>query len=166
MVAIALESGARLHLPRARESPEITRKAARRRRREETDRQGPARVRAAQMVVSLFVDPISTSSQSPPRSARRSSSCTRAATPTRAARSASASSSDCARRPSSRASTVCASTRARLDYDNVAPVAALPHVEELNIGHAIVSTRWTVGARDAVRKMLAALGRRRAGGRR
>lgn len=52
-----------------------------------------------------------------------------------------------------------------LDYDNVAPVAKLPHVEELNIGHALVSRALTVGARDAVRQMLAEIGYSRTGGR-
>ncbi len=42
-----------------------------------------------------------------------------------------------------------------LDYDNVGPVAALPHVEELNIGHALVAHSLFVGAETAVREMLA-----------
>lgn len=45
-----------------------------------------------------------------------------------------------------------------LDYVNVAPVARLPHVEELNIGHAIVSHALTVGVHLAVRQMLAQMG--------
>lgn len=40
-----------------------------------------------------------------------------------------------------------------LDYDNVAPVAALPHVEELNIGFAIVSRAVFDGVDEAVRRM-------------
>jgi pyridoxine 5-phosphate synthase len=48
-----------------------------------------------------------------------------------------------------------------LDYDNVGPVAALPHVEELNIGHAIVARALFTGVDAAVREML---GRIRAGG--
>jgi pyridoxine 5-phosphate synthase len=44
-----------------------------------------------------------------------------------------------------------------LDYDNVAPVAALPHVEELNIGHAIVSRALHVGVAQAVVQMLVAI---------
>lgn len=42
-----------------------------------------------------------------------------------------------------------------LDYDNIAPIAGLPHLEELNIGHAIVARSLFVGAEMAVREMLA-----------
>ncbi len=42
-----------------------------------------------------------------------------------------------------------------LDYPNVAPVAAIPEVEELNIGHAIISRAVFVGMDRAVRDMLA-----------
>jgi pyridoxine 5-phosphate synthase len=42
-----------------------------------------------------------------------------------------------------------------LDLDNVGPVAALPHVEELNIGHSIVGRSLFVGVEAAVREMLA-----------
>jgi pyridoxine 5-phosphate synthase len=42
-----------------------------------------------------------------------------------------------------------------LDLDNVAPVAALPHVEELNIGHSIVARSLFVGVEAAVQEMLA-----------
>jgi pyridoxine 5-phosphate synthase len=40
-----------------------------------------------------------------------------------------------------------------LNYFNVAPVARLPGVRELHIGHAIVSRAVFVGMRDAVREM-------------
>jgi pyridoxine 5-phosphate synthase len=43
-----------------------------------------------------------------------------------------------------------------LDYPNVAPVAALEPVEELNIGHAIIARAVFVGLDRAVRDMLAA----------
>lgn len=43
-----------------------------------------------------------------------------------------------------------------LDYENVAAIAALPYVEELNIGHSIVSRAMTVGVAAAVREMLVA----------
>jgi len=42
-----------------------------------------------------------------------------------------------------------------LDYDNVLPIARLPRVEELNIGHAIIGHALLVGAERAVREMLA-----------
>jgi pyridoxine 5-phosphate synthase len=40
-----------------------------------------------------------------------------------------------------------------LDYDNVRPVAGLPHVEELNIGFAIVARALEFGVREAVHRM-------------
>ncbi len=40
-----------------------------------------------------------------------------------------------------------------LNYFNVQPIAALPGVRELHIGHAIVSRAVLVGMRDAVREM-------------
>lgn len=40
-----------------------------------------------------------------------------------------------------------------LTYENVEPVAALPHVEELNIGHSVVSRAIFVGLERAVREM-------------
>lgn len=44
-----------------------------------------------------------------------------------------------------------------LDYENVAPVARLPHVEELNIGFAIVARAVFTGVRAAVGDMLRAI---------
>ena len=38
-----------------------------------------------------------------------------------------------------------------LTYLNVVPVAAIPEIEELNIGHSIVSRAVMVGMRSAVR---------------
>ena len=40
-----------------------------------------------------------------------------------------------------------------LNYFNVQPVAALPGVRELHIGHAVVSRAVFVGMREAVREM-------------
>src|SRR5206468_12854400 len=40
-----------------------------------------------------------------------------------------------------------------LTYDNVRPVAAIPDIEELNIGHAIVSNAVFLGLEEAVRRM-------------
>jgi pyridoxine 5-phosphate synthase len=40
-----------------------------------------------------------------------------------------------------------------LNYANVEPIAALPGVRELHIGHAIVSRAVFVGMREAVREM-------------
>ena len=42
-----------------------------------------------------------------------------------------------------------------LNYFNVEPVAALPAVRELHIGHALVSRAVFVGMREAVREMKA-----------
>jgi pyridoxine 5-phosphate synthase len=44
-----------------------------------------------------------------------------------------------------------------LNYQNVYPVASLPGIEELNIGHAIVSRAVLVGMERAVREMKAAM---------
>lgn len=44
-----------------------------------------------------------------------------------------------------------------LNYANVSPIAALPGVSELHIGHAIVSRAVFVGLREAVRDMKAAM---------
>src|SRR2546422_433927 len=40
-----------------------------------------------------------------------------------------------------------------LTYDNVRPVAAIPEIEELNIGHSIVSNAILWGLEEAVRRM-------------
>jgi len=45
-----------------------------------------------------------------------------------------------------------------LHYHNVAPVAAIPEIEELNIGHSIISRAVYVGIDRAVRQMLEAMG--------
>jgi pyridoxine 5-phosphate synthase len=41
-----------------------------------------------------------------------------------------------------------------LTYGNVVPVASIPEIEELNIGHSVVSRALTVGMRSAVAEML------------
>jgi len=40
-----------------------------------------------------------------------------------------------------------------LTYQNVQPVAAIPEIEELNIGHSIVSNAVFWGLEEAVRRM-------------
>ncbi|HSC58277.1 MAG TPA: pyridoxine 5'-phosphate synthase [Gemmatimonadales bacterium] len=40
-----------------------------------------------------------------------------------------------------------------LTYDNVVPVAAIPEIEELNIGHSVVSRAVLTGLDEAVRRM-------------
>jgi pyridoxine 5-phosphate synthase len=45
-----------------------------------------------------------------------------------------------------------------LTYANVAPVAAIPEIEELNIGHSVVSRAIMVGMRAAVVEMREAMG--------
>ena len=47
-----------------------------------------------------------------------------------------------------------------LDYRNIGPVAALPGIEEFNIGHSIVGRAVLVGMERAVREMLKLLKRR------
>jgi pyridoxine 5-phosphate synthase len=44
-----------------------------------------------------------------------------------------------------------------LTYDNVAPIAAIPQVRELNIGHFLVGEAIFVGLGEAVRQMRAAM---------
>ena len=44
-----------------------------------------------------------------------------------------------------------------LTYENVRAVAAVPHVEELNIGHSVVSRALFVGMERAVHEMKALL---------
>ncbi|MDQ8145804.1 MAG: pyridoxine 5'-phosphate synthase [Gemmatimonadota bacterium] len=50
-----------------------------------------------------------------------------------------------------------------LTLDNVAPVAAIPTCEELNIGHAIIADALFHGLPDAVRRMRAAMDAARVG---
>ena len=45
-----------------------------------------------------------------------------------------------------------------LTYANVAPIAAIPEIEELNIGHSVVSRSIMVGMRQAVEEMRKAMG--------
>lgn len=40
-----------------------------------------------------------------------------------------------------------------LNYQNIAPIAAIPELRELNIGHAIISRALFTGLQDAVREM-------------
>jgi pyridoxine 5-phosphate synthase len=51
-----------------------------------------------------------------------------------------------------------------LDYGNVGPVAAIPEITELNIGHAIVARAVLVGMERAVAEMIQAMRRGRQGG--
>lgn len=51
-----------------------------------------------------------------------------------------------------------------LTYENVSPVAAIPQLEELSIGHSIVSRSVFVGMEAAVREMRRILDAGRAGG--
>jgi pyridoxine 5-phosphate synthase len=51
-----------------------------------------------------------------------------------------------------------------LTVENVGPVAALPEVVELNIGHAIVARAVFVGLAEAVREMRAAMAGREGDG--
>lgn len=51
-----------------------------------------------------------------------------------------------------------------LTYENVAPVAAIEEIEELNIGHSVVSRAIFIGLEQAVREMRAILQEARAAG--
>jgi pyridoxine 5-phosphate synthase len=50
-----------------------------------------------------------------------------------------------------------------LTYENVVPVAAIPEIEELNIGHSVVSRALFVGMEPAVREMQRLLREARSG---
>jgi pyridoxine 5-phosphate synthase len=50
-----------------------------------------------------------------------------------------------------------------LTYENVTPVAAVPEIEELNIGHSIISRALFTGLEAAVREMAEILRRVRPG---
>lgn len=45
-----------------------------------------------------------------------------------------------------------------LNYDNVGPIVAMPHLRDLNIGHAIIARAVFVGIAQAVREMKRLLG--------
>jgi pyridoxine 5-phosphate synthase len=51
-----------------------------------------------------------------------------------------------------------------LDYANVGPVAALPHLEELNIGHGLIARAVMIGMAGAVNELRAAIAAAAAGG--
>ena len=51
-----------------------------------------------------------------------------------------------------------------LNYDNVAPVAAIPNVRELNIGHFLVGEAIFVGLEPAIREMRRLMDEARSGG--
>ena len=44
-----------------------------------------------------------------------------------------------------------------INYTNIAQIRSVPHLEELNIGHSIVSRAAFFGLENAVREMLAAM---------
>jgi pyridoxine 5-phosphate synthase len=46
-----------------------------------------------------------------------------------------------------------------LTYHNVSPIVAIAEIEELNIGHSIISRAMFVGIEQAVREMAALLKR-------
>jgi len=48
-----------------------------------------------------------------------------------------------------------------LNYDNVRPIAKIPEMVELNIGHSIIARAVIVGIRQAVREMKQLLNRAR-----
>lgn len=50
-----------------------------------------------------------------------------------------------------------------LTYENVTPLAAIPEIEELNIGHSVVSRAVLTGIESAVREMAEIVRRARAG---
>jgi pyridoxine 5-phosphate synthase len=51
-----------------------------------------------------------------------------------------------------------------LNYQNIGPIARIPQLVEVNIGHAIVGRAVSVGLPEAVREMIASIRAHRAGG--
>jgi pyridoxine 5-phosphate synthase len=49
-----------------------------------------------------------------------------------------------------------------LNLQNVGPIAAIPEIQELNIGHSIIGRAVLVGLESAVREMLTAIAEARA----
>ena len=85
---------------------------------------------------------------------RRRGAAHRASTPTPGARSGGASSAalNAAASPGAQAGLAVHAGHG-LTYENVTPVAAIPEIEELNIGHSIVSRAVFTGLEAAVREM-------------
>ena len=106
---------------------------------------------------SLFIDPdIETPSPGHASSARSRSSFTRGVTPTiRTTRRVLRALEEAARHGRELGLAVHAGHG--LTTSNVGPVAAIPEIEELNIGHSIVSRSVFVGIAEAVREMRAVM---------
>ncbi len=49
-----------------------------------------------------------------------------------------------------------------LNYENIAPVLALPYISELNIGHSIIARAVMVGLYQAIKDMQQAIARAKA----
>ncbi len=122
----------------------------------------PARLADAGIAVSLFVDPDPRQIEALARSRGRGSRASRSTpTPTPAPtirRKRRASWARWRRRPQlGRAGGLHLYAGHGLTTGNVGPIAALPGMEELNIGHFLVSRAAIVGMDAAVREMLAAM---------
>ena len=88
-----------------------------------------------------------------PRSASPRSSCTPAATPAPGGETARALAALGSAARHARARGLAVHAGHGLTYQNVQPVAATPEIEELNIGHSIVSNAVFWGLEEAVRRM-------------
>ncbi len=125
--------------------------------------QSVRRLREAGIRVSLFIDPTSESTQA-------SRDCGADAVEFHTGQYAHSGGSRATREALARSATVAAqlglSVHAGhgLTVANVGPVAAIPEIEELNIGHSIVSRAVFVGLTAAVREMRAAMDAARATG--
>jgi len=108
----------------------------------------------ATITVSLFVDPDLEQVKASHKRARTRWRSTPAATPTPSATTcARPSSCGSPTRSSSRASSAWGLRRARAALRQHPALAALPEVEEFNIGHAIVARAMMTGMEAAVREM-------------
>ncbi len=120
-----------------------------------------AALREAGIEVSLFVDPLGAQVQATRDLAQAFEINTAAYSESRGAARAQALAAVAEAARQGRALGLHVHAGHGLDYDNVGPVAALPEIEELNIGHSIVARAVLVGFERAVREMQAALRRAR-----
>jgi pyridoxine 5-phosphate synthase len=122
-------------------------------------RRAAERLRAAGIEVALFIDPVAAQVEASHRVGARAVELQTASYSEAKAPAARAAELDKLARAARRAAELGLHVHAGhgLNYTNVQAVAAIPEVEELNIGHSIVSRAVLVGMERAVRDMKAAI---------
>lgn len=124
-------------------------------------RDGVARLNAAGIRTSLFIDPDASSVD---QSRALGAAAVELHTGQYAHASADPRTLEALRDASSRAASLGLAVHAGhgLTIDNVRPVAAIPEIEELNIGHSVISRAIFIGIQPAVRELRAAMDEARA----